>query len=152
MTYILVYAFKYQSHSDKIKHKRLKDTFKDYFILFLINCFYMVDYVLPYYIFREDESGEEEEENYDNKVEDLFIADGFQKTLATLGLAVRVLVDVCFAFRAFQFVDRLSRQELHLGIRAREVEILALVHDGRAGAFRVHLFCTRLVQKIHRLP
>ena len=84
MTYILVYAFKYQSASDKIKNKRLKDTFKDYFILFLINCFYMVDYVLPYYIFREDESGEEEEENYDNKVEDLFIADGFQIIFITI--------------------------------------------------------------------
>ena len=66
----------YQSTLEKKKKRSLIKSFKDYFVLFLINIFYMIDYVLPYYIFRENESigekeGEGEDDKEDNPVEEL---------------------------------------------------------------------------------
>ena len=89
MTYFIVYAFKYQSTLEKKKKRSLIKSFKDYFVLFLINIFYMIDYVLPYYIFRENESigekeGEGEDDKEDNPVEELFITDGFEIIFITL--------------------------------------------------------------------
>ena len=43
MTYFIAYSFKYQSTLEKKKKKSLIKSFKDYFALFLINIFFMID-------------------------------------------------------------------------------------------------------------
>jgi hypothetical protein len=81
MTYFMVYSFKYQSKSEQNKKNiSLSKIIKDYFYLFLISCFYMLDYILPYYILPEEESDKEFID-----VEGIFITDAFEIIFITLG-------------------------------------------------------------------
>ena len=89
MTYFIAYSFKYQSTLEKKKKKSLIKSFKDYFPLFLINIFFMIDNVFPYYIYRENESigekkGVGEDDKEDNPYEELFLTDGFEIIFITL--------------------------------------------------------------------
>jgi hypothetical protein len=89
MTYFIAYSFKYQSTLEKKKKKSLIKSFKDYFALFLINIFFMIDNVFPYYIYRENESigekkGVGEDDKEDNPYEELFLTDGFEIIFITL--------------------------------------------------------------------
>ena len=85
MTYFIIYAFKYHRVSVKKKKKSLISSIKDYFFLLVINCFYMVDYIFPYYINGENAPEEEKpDESEMDKVEELFITDGIEIILLTL--------------------------------------------------------------------
>ena len=51
-----------------------------------------------------------------------------------------------------QLLHGAAGQQLHLRVAAGEVQILAAIHDRRAGGAHVDLFRAALIQKFHRLP
>ena len=59
--------------------------------------------------------------------------------LAALGAGVGVLVQMLLALVPLKLLHRAPRDEVHIGGVARERQVLAAVHDGRAGAAHVHL-------------
>ena len=84
LTYFIGNIIKYRSINEKKNKRSLIKSIKDYLILFFIDCFYMIDNLIPYYFFEEN-TNVDEEMNQDNQpIDELFIADSIEIIFLTL--------------------------------------------------------------------
>ena len=84
LTYFIGNIIKYRSINEKKNKRSLIKSIKDYLILFFIDCFYMIDNLIPYYFFEEN-TNVDEKMNQDNQpIDDLFIADSIEIIFLTL--------------------------------------------------------------------
>ena len=81
-----------------------------------------------------------------------FVANALPQLFPPLGGAVRVLVNVFEAFLPLQLHDHPPGNQLHVAVGAGEIQVLAGVHDGRAGAAHMHRLGAALVEEFHRFP
>ena len=51
---------------------------------------------------------------------------------------------------AFKLLNDATGEELHVGVAAGEVQVLAAVHDRRAGGAHVHFLRAGLVEEVDR--
>ena len=77
LTFVVNRIFKYNRISTKKKKVSLKQYLKDYSILFVINTFFMIHRLLPFYFLKNDEENK-------NKHRDLFINDSLDIIFITL--------------------------------------------------------------------
>ena len=56
------------------------------------------------------------------------------------------------ALVTLQLLNHPPGQQLHIGVAPGEVQVLAAIHNGRAGRAHVDLFRTGLIEEVHRFP
>ena len=74
----------YRSINEKKNKNTLIQYIKNYFILFLIDCFYMINNLIPFYFVGENTNEGEKMDEENHSVEDLFINDALEIIFLTL--------------------------------------------------------------------
>lgn len=84
------------------------------------------------------------------RVEAHIFANGLEQAFSAFGRCIGVFLKVLLTFIAFELLHHAARDQIHLGFVAREVQILAVEHDGRAGRPHVHCLRAGAIEELDR--